>query len=63
MVLHAGIQEAVELGCINGYKFEDALKQRSPLPEITEQAKEDCLHFYTEIVSILAKQLPLLTKT
>lgn len=34
-VLHTGIQEAVELGCINGYKLEDALKQRSPLPEIT----------------------------
>ena len=26
MVLHTGIQEAVELGCINGYKFEDAFK-------------------------------------
>lgn len=26
MLLHTGIQEAVELGCINGYKFEDAFK-------------------------------------
>lgn len=62
-VLHAGIQEAVELGCINGYKLEDALKQRSPLPEIPGQAKEYCLRFYTDIVSILAKRLPLLTNT
>lgn len=26
MVLPTGIQEAVELGCINGYKFDDAFK-------------------------------------
>lgn len=63
MVSYTGIQETSEFGHVNGYKFEDALKQHSDLLETSEQAKEDCLHFYTEIVLILAKQLPLLTET
>lgn len=63
MVLHTRIQEAVELGRIHGCKFEDALKQLSSLPEITEQAKEDCFHFYPDVILIPAKQATLLTTT